>query len=80
MEVWNSSHAIVIQLPLVFILVLCALQELPLSLITAMGQDAMIWRLEVTSVSAMKDGGELDAIIQDRVCNYSRSLQRSQPM
>ena len=53
--------------PLVLILVLCALQELPVPLITAMGQDAMIWWLEITSVSASKDGGELDAIIQDRV-------------
>ena len=53
--------------PLVLILVLCALQELPVPLITAMGQDTMIWQLEVTSVSATKDGGELDATIQGRV-------------
>ena len=49
---------------LVLILVLCTLQELPVPLSTAMGQ---IWRLEVTSVSAVKDGGELDVTIQDIV-------------
>ena len=62
----NSSNflCVLFNFPLVLILVLCTLQELPVPLSTAIGQ---IWRLEVTSVSAMKDGGELDATIQDIV-------------
>ena len=68
MEVLNYSHAItslcIIHLhPCAY----SCIQELLVPLITAMGQDAMILWLEVTSVSATKDGGELGVTIQERV-------------
>lgn len=49
------------------ILLLCTLQGIPVPLISAMGQRAMTWQLEATSVCATRDGGESAVTIQQTV-------------